>query len=452
MDRLLEKKPHAMKASKSGPHWRPQHAQKQRLSSLPPKPTIERKYDPDSGQVYSETEVRFTRKPYSDWIGEPRTPALTKKSRPNAYGARSLADMAKIKVATQFQGLSPDHFGSVPWSMAERIWKQLLSMRGESFHAWRTLAASYPGEGEFGQPEYRYLLDIKQLSLPLSDYLTGITSPQVNWLTCIRVSPKRLSTADLVSIHTVVNLAVLDLSDGQVTIDNNVSKFDERVMRSWAELAASGQAFQHLRVILLGWQEHVSDWLFKYTDSFPSLCHVIVTDCPQLHQRNRADWEGVSQAVGWEARHAKRSAKSLRPIIGNHDFYYGSVSGCYYDSLELFANLAHPRRPNLLERLPVLEVWLGSPRQWSHIVDDFPSTRTIFFENARVQASAGQRADQPHASATGRDHTKRMRNQEMVSQGTASPPAKRGSQGTGRAMARTKAPSVADLLKRFHGS
>ncbi|EXJ85727.1 hypothetical protein A1O1_06095 [Capronia coronata CBS 617.96] len=427
---------------------RPPHATRRpKRPTSPPRPVVERKYDAESGQVYSEVEVRFNRKQYFDWIGEPKTPGLIKKSRPNEHGARSLADMAVVKVAKLLPRLTPEHFAAVPWAIAEKVWKQVLATRRESFHAWRTFAAAYPGEDEFGQPEYRYLLDIKQPVLPLCDYLVGITSPDLSWLTCLRLSPKQMTTVDLVSIHTVTNLAVLDLSDGQVTIDNNVSKFDERVMRSWAELAASGQAFQHLRVLLCGWQEFVSDWIFRYTDSFPSLCHLIVTDCPRMHQRNRGDWEPVSQAAGWEARHSKRSAKSLRPVIGNDDFYYGSVSGCYYDSMALFRDLAHPRRPNVVERLPLLEVWLGSPRQWSHIVDDFPSTRTVFFDNVRTQAWAEREG---HSSqAAGRDHTKRLRNSEMISQGTASPPAKRGSKS--RATMRSNVPSVVDMLNEFQG-
>ena len=220
---------------------------------------------------------------------------------------------------------------------------------------------------------------LKQPSLPLADYYKGITSPEIKWLTCLRVSPKQLSKQDLVSIHTIVNLAVLDLSDAGNEYGEIWSSFDERLMLSWAQLAASGQAFQHLRVLMFGWQEGLGQWIFKYTDRFPSLCHIIVTDCPNMHQRNRSDWEMKSQPAGWEARHAKRSAKSLRPIIKSDDFQLGSVSGCYYESHELFTHLSHSERPDLTQLLPVLEIWLGSPRQWTHIIEDFPGHRTSKF-------------------------------------------------------------------------
>ncbi|KIX06807.1 uncharacterized protein Z518_04783 [Rhinocladiella mackenziei CBS 650.93] len=408
------------------------------------RPTRDHKFDSESGQVFSEIEVPLNRKQYSDWIGEPKTPALVKKPPRNGAGARSLAEMAIIKIALEFRVLNADHFTHIPWAMAQRVWNDVLSMRRESFHVWRTLASAYPDAEEFGQREYRYLLEIKQLLQPVSEYYTGITSPGNNWLTCLRVSPKQMATSDFLSIHTITNLAILDLSDGQITIDDISSRYDERMMRAWAELAASGQAFQHLRVILLGWQENLSGWIFKYVDRFPSLCHIIVTDCPRMHQRNRGDWESLSIAAGWDARHAKKSARSLRPIIGDQDFHFGSVSGCYYDSIELFRNLAHARRPNLVDRLPLLEVWLGSPRQWSHIVDDFPSTRTIFFENLKTHARAEKAKRSP---VSNRDQAKRVRNRELAPPGTLSPPPKRGPQT--RPMMRSNGKSVADLLCEF---
>lgn len=89
---------------------------------------MEHKFDPESGQVYSETEVRFRRTKQSDWIGQPRGHVHGKKERSTTSGARSLADLAKIKVAKQFPSLTADHFASIPWSLADQVWEELLSM------------------------------------------------------------------------------------------------------------------------------------------------------------------------------------------------------------------------------------------------------------------------------------------------------------------------------------
>lgn len=96
-------------------------------------PAIERKYDAESGQVYSEMEVYVNRRQNSDWIGEPRTPSLIRKAAAsplNGKGARSLADMAKRKTATQFRNLTAEHFSTVPWPVAEKVWKELLDRYG----------------------------------------------------------------------------------------------------------------------------------------------------------------------------------------------------------------------------------------------------------------------------------------------------------------------------------
>ncbi|KIV82050.1 hypothetical protein PV11_04186 [Exophiala sideris] len=406
---------------------------------------MEHKFDPESGQVYSETEVRFRRAKQSDWIGQARGSRHMKRERRTETGARSLADLAKIKVAKQFPSLTADHFASIPWSLAEDVWEELLSMGLESFHAWRTLAVAYPGPEEFDQPKYRYFMHIKTPSLPYPEYFTGITSESLDWLTCLRVSPQRMSTTDLVAIHKIINLAVLDLSDGRLMPDTGSPRLDERVFRSWADLARVGQAFQHLRVILFAWQDSLSDWIFKYVDAFPSLCHVLITDCPRMHQRNRGDWEPIAQATGWEARHAKRSAKDLRPIVqGWKRETSGYTSGCYDESMELFNDLVHPRRPDVVERLPLLEVWLDYPRPWTHIVEDFPSTRTIYFDNIKTRAWKEQAEG---SQVRNHEISKRVRNQDVASQGSASPPPKRGTKT--QPVMKSSGKSITDLLGEF---
>ena len=207
----------------------------------------------------------------------------------------------------------------------------------------------------------------------------------MSWLTCLRISPKETRVPDLVSLGNIPNLAVLDLSDGQVAIDTKVSSFDERVMRTWAELAQSSGKLKQLRVILLGWQEHLSVWLFKYLNRFPLLRQVVITDCPKIHQKNRKEWEPFATEKGWAARHSKRSAKSLRPILNEPGFHVGAVSGVLSSRQESPARVNDTSSTRSEVPRPVLEFWLGTPRTWTHILDDFPSTRTIIFDRVEQQ-------------------------------------------------------------------
>ena len=97
-------------------------------ASRPPKTTTG--FDPETGQVFTDTEIRFSRKQHSDWICENKTPGLFKTHQPpNDDGARSLFDMAKNKVARNFRSLGVAHFSEgISWEVAEQLWKELDSM------------------------------------------------------------------------------------------------------------------------------------------------------------------------------------------------------------------------------------------------------------------------------------------------------------------------------------
>lgn len=308
--------------------------------------------------------------------------------------------------------------------------------RSESLHAWRTFATAYPDH--FNGGRHRYLIEIKQPGLPLEDYYRGITSIDIKWFTCLRLAPRQVSVADVIRIANVKNLAVLDLSDGNATEASAVA-LDERVFKTWSELAVKG-AFKHLRVLMLGWQEDISSWIFKYLDTFPSLCHVLITDSLKIHQRSRSDWEVEAAKYGWLARSAKQGAKSLRPLLDDKSFYLGAVSGCYYNSQELFDQLATDKKPEVAGRLPVLECWLASPRLWTHVVDEYPGPRTVWFDNVKTKSAQVRNAHKPES----RDQNKRNRGAETPTEEFPSPPSERRN-----AKRKAKGRSTTELLAEF---
>lgn len=224
-------------------------------------------------------------------------------------------------------------------------------------------------------------------SLPLTDYYAGLNSRSLSYLVALRIAPNYTQTADLIRLSTIRNLSILDLSDSPSTIDHPLSTFDERILRAWADLASPSNRevasrFQNLRILLLGWQDELGFWLFKYLHVFPQLCHVIVTDCRGMQNRNKMMWLHQSRQYGWEPRSAKKSAKSLRPVIDEQgDAVIGRVSGLMYESEEILGELFGQNKEHVeKERKPVLEMWLNRPRPWTHIVDDFPGTRTVWFD------------------------------------------------------------------------
>ena len=223
--------------------------------------------------------------------------------------------------------------------------------------------------------------------VPLTEYFTILDSPRPHWLSCLRITPCSVDRSDLVRISQLRNLAVLDMSD-DISIDNCGAQIDERIFRAWTDVAKDREAFKHVRVILMRGQADVSAWIFRYLDNFPSLCFLILSDCRLIHQKNRVEWTDQAASYGWEARHAKKSARSLKHLIDDKNFYLGSISGCYYHSKEAFDELATKQKSKLPDRLPVVEVWIGKPKPWLHLIEEFPGTRTVWFDNKKTKEAA----------------------------------------------------------------
>lgn len=91
------------------------------------KPVAEKKFDPESGLIYSEIEVRPNRNKHADWTREFSTPHVVSKPATNARGARSLKDIASAKAVKEFHSLTTEHFAGIPWPLAEIVWNQTVA-------------------------------------------------------------------------------------------------------------------------------------------------------------------------------------------------------------------------------------------------------------------------------------------------------------------------------------
>lgn len=154
-----------------------------------------------------------------------------------------------------------------------------------------------------------------------------------------------------------------------------------RVMRSWSELAGSGRAFQNLRVLMLGWQEKVDSWIFDFLDDFPKLRLLVVSRCRNFDHKNHRDWEDHAWSHHWTFMPSKRGVKQLRTLLDDKSLYKGKIAGMHHESGRDPADFdsPHSTAPNI----PLLEVWLGTPRAWTHIMDEYAGTGTIYFRKKR---------------------------------------------------------------------
>lgn len=286
---------------------------------------------------------------------------------------------------------------SSEWSLRANV-----PSHAKSFYIWRTFAMAFGHD--FADSANRYMLDIKTPTLALPEYYQGLSSRHRDWLTCLRISPKQVTTPDLVSLSIITNLTVLDLSDGQLYIENRESTLDVRIMRSWSELASSGRAFRSLRVLMLGWQEKIDIWIFDLLDSFPRLNIFIMTDCRWIHHKNHKEWEEHAWEHGWNIMPSKRGTKHLRSLLDDRSFPPASISNLHYESVRVAAEDGRISAQNGMDR-PLVECWLGSPRPWRHVIDEFPGTRTVILQKASTNSN-NKASDEPPSTSAGTSNRK----------------------------------------------
>ena len=84
-----------------------------------------RKFDVDSGQVYSELTCRM-RPMSADWVRE--TQGSTKgvrRFRSIGPGCASLENMAIRSVVANSSSLTPESMQDIPWLIAQKIWLRI---------------------------------------------------------------------------------------------------------------------------------------------------------------------------------------------------------------------------------------------------------------------------------------------------------------------------------------
>ncbi len=47
--------------------------------------------------------------------------------------------------------------------------------------------------------------------------------------------------------------------------------------------------------------------------------------------------------------------------------------------------MAKKKKSNITECLPIVEVWVGKPKPWLHLIEEFPGTRTVWFDNVKTK-------------------------------------------------------------------
>ena len=174
--------------------------------------------------------------------------------------------------------------------------------RKRTVHVWKLYATVYPSQLRDISP-YRSIR-IEGPLMPMREYLDSMKSDTLSWGVALTLFTSFASMPELVDIASVKNLVTLELnaSSELETLFNDkttmpMAALNDRVVRTWGELAESGTAFAHLQVLRLSYQEHVSKATLQYLKSFPSLRLLAVYNCPSLSPL----FENENQAIeGWQ--------------------------------------------------------------------------------------------------------------------------------------------------------
>ncbi|EFQ97621.1 CBS domain-containing protein [Nannizzia gypsea CBS 118893] len=278
-------------------------------------------YDRESGQVYSEEVIRvvppvskqrgFGRMGY-EWAHEsPFLPAGWEAYGP--VGAHSLKHMAMRAVLSDQRTLSFSHFQGIPWLIAKYLWECLERSTKKSLYMWKIYATVYPKE--FNEIARTYFLMPRTKKMPVSKYLKFISSASRDWLAVLSLSVEYFEPHDALEVANVPNLFGLELCSKpprrQLGPGSGVSITD-RDIKGWSEQALTGQAFGHLRILILRAQTSLTEHIFAYLDAFPSLKVFIMQGSPRLYSKEAME---MAAEHGWKPSTINTENSRLHKVI-----------------------------------------------------------------------------------------------------------------------------------------
>ncbi|PLB46853.1 hypothetical protein P170DRAFT_511527 [Aspergillus steynii IBT 23096] len=277
--------------------------------------------DRRSGQAYVEREMKPLNPNGPSWVHE--TPYLPEGwESTSTVGAPTLKHAAMRQTLSNQRRLVPELFANVPWQIASYLWDCLGRSRKRTLYIWKVFATAYPQQFSL-VAQYRSM-KIGGLKLPLRDYLAMMKSDDMHWRVTLTLRVSCPSVPELVEISDVRNLVALDVitpagaglvSDDPETPDLQVTALNDRIVRTWSELAQTTGAFAHLRILRLFYQDDLSKVVLRYLARIPALQFIVVYECDGLTRAMRRGMDG------WEAY----SSDSIR-LIELFESYQNSLS------------------------------------------------------------------------------------------------------------------------------
>jgi hypothetical protein len=151
---------------------------------------------------------------------------------------------------------------------------------------WKLYATAYPAEFR-GVAKYRSM-KVSRPQMTLREYWSVVKSDSLSWRAVLTLNASFGRAPELVEIATIKNLVALEIGKPLHLLpmpddsEPHLAGLNDRIARTWSELAESSGAFTHLRVLRLYCQPDLSPVGIRYLSALPGLCLIIAHGCPAL--------------------------------------------------------------------------------------------------------------------------------------------------------------------------
>ncbi|PYH46139.1 uncharacterized protein BP01DRAFT_364913 [Aspergillus saccharolyticus JOP 1030-1] len=257
-----------------------------------PEPLLDRErphevVDRNSGQVYLQSFEKPSRalSKGASWVHE--TPFLPEGwkgwEEANARGAPSLRHAAMRQALSDQRDLRPELFVSIPWRIAKSLWDCLGKCKKQTSHAWKVFATAYPEE--FRQLAPHRVMKVENPLMAMQDYLGLVRSESLSWKATLTLAATHARVPDLVGLANIPNLVALEIAtplqfEGvQEESEAPMVNLNDRIVRSWAELAQTSKGLANLRVLMLQHQSEISSAALRYLHDLPALQFLVLNGC-----------------------------------------------------------------------------------------------------------------------------------------------------------------------------
>ncbi|KAJ5218985.1 uncharacterized protein N7498_001084 [Penicillium cinerascens] len=307
-------------------------------------------------------QTDFGRGPH--WLHEsPFLPHLWETTQD--VGAPSLKHAAMKMALVDQSALKPDLFAQLPWHIAHYLWECL-------------------GRCEVG-----------------------------NWRTVLAISTAHATTADLVAIGNMKNLVALDIYPAKSRVpkpeDIDEGKglgLEDRIVRSWLEIAETAGSLQQLRILRLHNQPRLTTKALWMLEKLPNLREVFISECAafgEVIQKLNTQRKGV-RLGGWIARRINL-VRADHEALAQVQIIRGPLVDVYKDALDTDSRSENNDRgqtpPNLGRDIPILEFMLS----FAHRGTQYDASQVIHLTRARQQI---ERKRSPSQGDTSRSQVKRV--------------------------------------------